>query len=373
MLLSAALIVRNEEKFLESCLLSIRGLVDEIIVVDTGSTDRTQAIALEQGAKLHEFKWKHDFAAARNHALDLARGKWILYIDADERVHPADAARFREKLLDPSFVAHSVQLHPRLGSTAYPELRIFRNDPLIRFCGRIHENIWPGINLYRSQRGGRIGTSELVLSHEGYEGDQYHKHRRNLPLLRMALKEDPGRVFSWCHLANIYTALGKERQGMKAWKRVLNIVRKKKNPRSEDSLPFIGMIRWKLRHNQNALALINEAIRRFPANLQLHWLHGKILMDAGHFKEAIGVFEHVLSSAKSGQYDHAIAYDKRLLDVFPLSELATCYFKLQDYGKSGLYFEQALQIDSSNLEYRVKRALCSKLEISVEIQQEPSP
>ena len=88
MLFSAALIVKNEEELLEQCLRSLQGLVDETVVVDTGSTDRTQIIAQEYGARLYEFKWRNDFAAARNHALNQVRGEWVLYIDADERVRP---------------------------------------------------------------------------------------------------------------------------------------------------------------------------------------------------------------------------------------------------------------------------------------------
>ncbi len=90
-------------------------------------------------------------------------------------------------------------------------MRLFRNHPSIRFRGVIHENIWPGIDAYRAARGGRIGRSGLIFDHEGDEGDQTAKHRRNLPLLKKRLRADPIGVYSWCHLASIYAALGQDR------------------------------------------------------------------------------------------------------------------------------------------------------------------
>src|SRR5262245_1489579 len=84
--ISAAMIVRDEEAYLDDCLKSIVDEVDEIVIVDTGSRDRTCDIARRYGARLFDLPWTGDFAAARNHALDRASGDWILYIDADERL-----------------------------------------------------------------------------------------------------------------------------------------------------------------------------------------------------------------------------------------------------------------------------------------------
>jgi glycosyltransferase involved in cell wall biosynthesis len=111
-LLSAALIVKNEEKFLGDCLASLRGLADEVVVVDTGSTDRTQEIARSGGARVYDFPWNGDFAAARNRALDLSTGEWILYIDADERVRPDATLDLRAELSDPLLAGCRVLLHP---------------------------------------------------------------------------------------------------------------------------------------------------------------------------------------------------------------------------------------------------------------------
>ena len=362
--ISAPLIVRNEERFLEACLRSLQDVVDEIVVVDTGSTDRTREIAGDLGIAVHEFAWVDDFAAARNHALDLAKGEWILYVDADERVRPGSLARLRAQLEDLSHVGYQVLLHPRPGFTPYWELRLFRNDPLIRFRGIIHENIWPGIDAYRQARGGRIGRSDLAFDHEGYEGDQAHKHERNLPLLRRALRQDPNRVFAWCHLATIYLALNDERRAETAWKRALAISRRRHWPLLEDSLPYIGLIQWRSAKGDDVDRLLTEAMARFRDNLQLVWLCGRTLMRAGRFEDAIPCFERLIACGETGEYDRTMAYDTRLFGVLSYDSLATCHFKLRHCGASRRYFELAAAHAPGVLEYRVKQALCARLEAS---------
>src|SRR5262249_32920451 len=162
------------------------------------------------------------------------------------------------------------------GHTPYREMRLFHNDPAIRFRGVIHENIWPGINAYRVARGGRIGRSRLILDHEGYEGDQGHKHTRNLPLLCRALREDPTRVFGLCHLASICLALGKEGLAERAWRIALALVEDKRGSGflPEDSLPYVSLIQRGLTAGTDVEPLLTQAERRFPRNLQLLWLRG---------------------------------------------------------------------------------------------------
>ena len=115
------------------------GIVDEIVVVDTGSTDDTIEKARRFPIKLHEFAWCDDFSAARNYAIEQASGDWILYIDADERLEVPDPAALREALADESKAGWRLRFYPRVGWTPYAELRLFRNDPRIRFKGVIHE------------------------------------------------------------------------------------------------------------------------------------------------------------------------------------------------------------------------------------------
>ena len=98
--ISACVIVRNEEKNLPRWLNCMSALADELVVVDTGSTDKTVDLAKQAGAQVYSFPWINDFAAAKNYAIDQARGKWILFLDADEYWEEKDFAIIRKTLRD---------------------------------------------------------------------------------------------------------------------------------------------------------------------------------------------------------------------------------------------------------------------------------
>jgi len=359
-LLTAALIVKNEEKFLGSCLASIKDLVDETVIVDTGSTDRSKEIALAAGARLKEMAWTGDFSEARNRALDMARGEWILYIDADETARPGRFAEIRAQLQDSKCVGYYAHLHPRPGYTAYRLLRLFRNAADIRFSGIIHERVWPAIQAHYSESD--VGESELTLDHLGYEGDPAVKNARNLPLLHKALRQDPTRVFAWCQLADIYLALGKKRFAERAWRSALALVRSKAQPGLEDYLPYVGLIPWVAEKGGDARELADEAIERFRKNVQIWWLRGRVLMKQEEFEGAIGAFEQVLAFGASGDFDCHVAYDERIFSVLSYDSLAACCFRLGRYAESRHYYELAAAGNPDSLEYRVKGALCARLE-----------
>src|SRR5579864_7403545 len=105
------MIVRDEEAVLADCLASARDAVDDIVVVDTGSMDATRRIATDAGARVFDFAWCNDFAAARNEALRHARGDWVLVLDADERLAPGNAAKLRGALPRAKFDCGMLRLH----------------------------------------------------------------------------------------------------------------------------------------------------------------------------------------------------------------------------------------------------------------------
>src|SRR5215471_3414686 len=144
--LSATLIVRDESAVIEDCLKSLAGVVDEIVLVDTGSRDDTIEKARRFPISLHTFAWCDDFSAARNFALERATGDWILYIDADERFAVPHPEMLRQTLNDKGKIAWRLRFHPRSDWTAYAELRVFRNDPRISFRGAIHERVEDSVN-----------------------------------------------------------------------------------------------------------------------------------------------------------------------------------------------------------------------------------
>ena len=365
-LLTASLIVKNEERVLDRCLESLEGVADETVVVDTGSTDATRDIATRRGARLFEFPWTGDFSAARNHALDVSNGEWILYIDADERVRRESASQLRSELLDHTHIGYEILLHPRPEHSPYRILRLFKNDLSIRFRGIIHENIWPSVIEYRARWGGNIGKSSLIVDHDGYEGDQSAKDARNYPLLLSALAEDPGRVYCWCHLAAIYAARNEKQRAEDAWEQALEIVRKNNGRARDDLLPYLGLIESGLErigedHLSRLRTLFEEARSRFGNRVQLQWLNGRILMREGHFRQAIAVFESVVSEGRLAAQDCLASCDFRLFTEYAYDAIAECHFRLGNYRESSYHYGLAAQCEPQRLEYRVKKALSQRL------------
>ncbi|MCP5120622.1 MAG: glycosyltransferase, partial [bacterium] len=311
-LLSASLIVKNEERRIRDCLLSLKPLVDEIVIVDTGSTDSTAAIATELGARVYDVPW-HGFSEARNESIRRCSGQWILSIDADEVVRPGDHAHHRELLASTTAVALYILLHIRPGLTPYWRVRLFRNDPRIRFEGMIHEIVFPSISRIVAAGEGKIGHCPLVIEHSGYEEARRGKHERDVPLLLQSLSKYPDRLFEWTHLAIAYAGLGKPAQADEAWRTALDLARKRESiHRRYDSMAFIGAIEWRLSRGQDASALIEEAAGLFPESPHLAWFLGRLRMRQGRFREAIPIFEELLSQPEIDREGDSFGYDQRL-------------------------------------------------------------
>ncbi|MDB6023464.1 MAG: glycosyl transferase group 1, partial [Pedosphaera sp.] len=194
--LSVCLIARNEEKFLGQCLQSVRGLARQIVVVDTGSTDRTVEIAKSHGAEVFEFAWCDDFSAARNAALEHATGDWILVLDADEEL----MAEHRETILQEMKSAPVMGWRLPIidegreteGRSYVP--RLFRNAPGLFFVGRIHEQIFSSLEVRCQEWGLENRLGKTALLHHGYTKEvvaSRDKIARNLRLLELAVEELP--------------------------------------------------------------------------------------------------------------------------------------------------------------------------------------
>jgi hypothetical protein len=361
-LLSAALIVRDEEKFLEGCLRSISGLVDETVVVDTGSVDRSREIARDLGARLFEFPWTGDFAAARNRALDHARGSWILYIDADERVSEGDRGEVEPLFRDPHLAAITVRFRPITGFTRYREYRLFRNRPDLRFRSVIHETHVPALlELCGRERMG-IAHSVLAMDHLGYDGDISHKHGRNLPLLRERLAVEPNHVYSWCHLGVTLFGIGDEAGAEEAWRRGVQVVREKRARSIADSAPYVDLAHCLIRRGEDPLGLLDEALFLFPDNFTLQWLRARALIDAERFAEALPALERLAAADPDSDVDAAggvLAHDQRIFGLFACEALGLCCFRLDRFAESARWYGRAEALSPEPMENRTKRLLAA--------------
>jgi len=356
-LLCASLIVRNEERFLEGCLQSLAGRADEIVVVDTGSTDRSREIAGDMGARVVDHEWADDFAAARNAAIDAARGAWILYIDADERLVEFDHDAVLPQLNDPMHVCYRVLFRPALGLTRYREYRLFRNHPDLRFRGTIHESLLPALHELCARTWLLVGDSPVALDHLGYEGDQRHKHERNLPLLRARLERDPAHVYSWDHLGATLLGLGDEAGAEAAWQRAIDIVRITHKRTASDSLPWLHLAQYLLDRKRCAVTLLEEGCRLFPENHSLTWLRAKSLVDTGEHAAAMPLFEALSRIDPDGLANGSLAFNRAMFGAQAHAALGLCAFRLGRFAESAEHYARAEAFEPNSLEIRSKRML----------------
>ncbi|MGA2750771.1 MAG: glycosyltransferase [Verrucomicrobiota bacterium] len=194
--LTVCLIAKNEEKFLAQCLRSVRPLASQIIVVDTGSTDRTVQIAAEHGAEVHHFAWCDDFSAARNAALEHATGDWVLVLDADEELMPGQAEVLAREIQASDIMGYRlpiIDIGREQDGCSYV-MRLFRNAPGLFFVGRVHEQVFSSVYVRCQQWKLKHQLGNARLLHHGYTAALVaarNKPQRNLRLLERAVQELP--------------------------------------------------------------------------------------------------------------------------------------------------------------------------------------
>ncbi|MGA3098274.1 MAG: glycosyltransferase [Bryobacteraceae bacterium] len=208
--LSLCMIVKNEERNLAECLDSVRGLAREFIVVDTGSTDATPRIAARCGAQVIPFDFTvADFAAARNRAIAHAGGRWILMLDADERLDRACAPMVERLVALDENAGYFLERRNHSSDAETPlrdhVVRLFPNRPDYRYRGRVHETIDASI----LAGGGRLIETGLRIDHF-FASDREARRRKNhwyIEILKEEIAADPGDYSRLDFLASEYHQL----------------------------------------------------------------------------------------------------------------------------------------------------------------------
>jgi len=230
------MIVKNEEASLPTCLQSVRGTADEIIIVDTGSSDSTVEIAKGFGAKVIHHKWQDDFAEARNVSLDSASGEWILVLDADEEL-PEDTQKKIKKFVS-NLKADGVEILvrselPEDDAARYDEskiVRLFRRRDEFRYIMPIHEQIRQSIE----NAGGKIVASDLTIVHHGYARQQVqgkagepahgeNRAERNLRILFKAVSLAPNDPYIHYQIGATLMSIGKRNDAFMEFNRILEL------------------------------------------------------------------------------------------------------------------------------------------------------
>ncbi|HTP26322.1 MAG TPA: glycosyltransferase [Anaeromyxobacteraceae bacterium] len=238
MRLSLCLIARDEEKMLPGCLSSVQDVVDEMVVVDTGSRDATRAIASSFGAVVIDAPWQDDFSAPRNLAARRATGDFILLLDADERLAPGGGATLRDALRGADFDIGFVRLHnascldAALGDvvsgvarSGYPGLlpRVLRRTPDLEWRGVVHESVWEWW-VRRGRRGARLEVDLVHLGGIQSVREERKKGQRNVRLLVRRCELEPEDPTALGYLAMELIALGQSDEAARVAERGWNSI-----------------------------------------------------------------------------------------------------------------------------------------------------
>jgi len=291
--LGAVMIVKNEEKHLGGILSDIRNVVDEICIVDTGSSDGTIALAESFGARIERFPWCNDFSAARNHSLACAKSDYLLWLDADDRINEDSAKallKLKARLCPEKDRAYTLKILGRskdMPDTLSCQTRIIPNREGVLFEGRVHEQILPSLK----RTGVTIEPVDITIMHTGYHDPDTRraKSRRNLDILTDELRA--GKDTASQHFFIAMACIGLEDYGQ-----CLEHLYKAREKRAdEDWLHFSYTISTecllKLGRTDEALLEISEGIGLFGKSPLLHYYLGLVYSKTGRFTEAAEVFK----------------------------------------------------------------------------------
>jgi tetratricopeptide (TPR) repeat protein len=302
--LSLCMIVRDEEEMLPRSLAAVRDAVDEIVVIDTGSRDRTIEIARSFGATVVEREWTGSFADARNASIEAASGDWLLFLDADEVLDPADAPLLREltgRTWREAFYLVETNHTGEVGdgtAVTHNALRLFRNRPEYRFEGRVHEQVAQNLPSGLPER---IEPTHVRVDHYGYLGavrDAKEKSRRNIELLRSQLAEAGANPFFHFNLGSELAAAGDAagacEQFERAWALLADDPTRRERPftpsltvRSAKALRFRGRL-------AEAEARATEGLAMFPDLTDLVFERALVAAAEGDTERAVTLLEECL-------------------------------------------------------------------------------
>ncbi len=338
------MIVKDEEAYIKKCLESVKNFVDEIIIVDTGSTDDTISICLEFGATVFKFDWNNNFSEARNYGIEKATKDWILWLDADERLTTQNLNTIN-KILDTSNLAiFKIKMRhiyeeekPMEGDFSY-SYRIFRNHKNIRFTGAIHEKL-----IFDEEQIPISQIADIEINHYGYmQKERIHKALRNLQILvSEAEKNQEDAWISYYIAAELYRLNDIQKAYYFVNQAIAEFLIKKSMP------PAIA---YKLKYDilihsnslKNSQKGIELAIEMYPDYVDLRFYKGVILVKQKKYEEAIKTFRYCLMLGEDHP-DYLITAGNGSFRAYQY--IGVCYEQLEQYDIAIQTYKKALLIN----------------------------
>lgn len=324
---SLCMIVKNEEANVPACLQSVADLVGEMILVDTGSTDRTREIGRSLGARVYDFAWVDDFAAARNESIRHATRPWVFWLDGDESLDEANRQRLRAVFAGLGDAPAGYVMKQRSVSdpatgeaTVFEHVRLFPNRPQVRWKYRVHEQILPALEA----AGWPLRWTDVVIDHAGYQDNALHhrKQERNLRLLQLQDAENSGDGFTLFNLGLTYNALGRPAEAIPYWRRSLE----RSHPGCSWARKVYALTAGahrRLGQLAEALAACRAGLSRFPDDHEMLYLEAGLLTELGDWTGAEASLQRLLRAPPPNYF--AAGLDVGLQGFKARSSLAAVY------------------------------------------------
>jgi len=314
--LTLCMIVKNEALNLTACVESVRPIVDDIVIVDTGSSDGTPELAERLGARVYSFKWIDDFSAARNEALGYVKTEWVLILDGDEMIAEKDHAAIveftREDKVDGYLLSQRHYLdgagydnwkpvtgrYPEMEGRfpAYTEnfaMRLFRRRPDIVYQGRVHESVSPAGPANRWV----IVKTQIVIHHFGKVGDRAlleGKKRAYLELCKLKAGERPADSKAWFELGIQLHELGDFAECLAPFEKSLEL-----NPADSNPAYYIGNASYKLEKFPQAREYLEKALKLDPQNADALVNLAGVERREGDVEKALYLFDRAIAVQKN--------------------------------------------------------------------------
>ncbi len=332
--ISLCMIVKNEEIHIARCLDSIAELVEEIIIVDTGSTDRTVEIVSKYTPKVYLYPWKDDFADARNYSFSQASMDYCMWMDADDILEETQKDKFVQlkQSLSPDIDIVMMKYHTAFDEAGHPSFSYFRerwirNCAQYRWSGAVHEVIPPN---------GKILYSDIAISHRKKNAGNPD---RNLKIYQKMLREgkplDPRQQYYY----------GRELYYHKQYEKAVSVLEQfLRSPEGwiENKIEACSVCAncyYQIGQEQSALTTLLRSMSFDLPRAELCCEIGKYFLDHGNFHSAVYWYETALNRPKHEYSGGFILPD--CYDYIPLLQLCVCYDKLGDRQKAEEYNERA--------------------------------
>jgi len=335
--------MKNEKNSLPRCLSSIKAIADEIIVVDTGSTDESICIASEYGGLVFFYKWANDFSSARNYCLDKASSDWILVLDADEELDEKSLHLLKRKLQNPDTDAYLLsvrslmqQQHEFLDKCL--QLRLFRNNVNYRYKGNINEQVLDSI--LEHNPGAVIKTAEdIIILHHGCKqkntSEQY-RLKCNIDLIDLCLNQEREIPLKNFLLGREYYLHSRFSEALAYFRLALEFP----NDQAEyipELIRYIAICLYKQNKTSEALAYLNDSLSIKAGSSDLLYLKGLICLDLALYSLALASFKEALSCFPSPPYHDPIYYHSKYTCQYLLGALSEYFLDLD--GALLYYFD----------------------------------